>query len=164
MKTSLRLAAVALTVFIATTNAFTQEWTKAQNEVWQIVEDGWTKWKTGDLASMEAYLHEKYQGWNDQIPLPITKQQVKQSNLEMKDIMKLDHFSLNPARIVITENAAVVDYYYMYEGTYTRGEKKELMEVHGQNVEFYIKEGGKWLLLGDMTTVKEKENHHEDHE
>jgi hypothetical protein len=164
MKTSLKCAVVVFTAFIATTTAFSQEWTKAQNEVWQIVEDSWTKWKTGDFEGVAACLHEKYQGWNDQMPLPITKQRVKQSNLEMKDIMKLEHFSLNPARIVITENAAVVDYYYMYEGTYTRGEKKELMESHGQNVEFYIKEGGKWLLLGDMTTVKEKENNHKDHE
>jgi len=157
MRTSLKFAVVAFTAFIATT-AFTQEWTKAQNEVWQVVEDSWTKWKAGDLDGSTAYLHEKYQGWNNQIPLPITKGQVIKSNQELKDIMKLETFSLNPARIVITENAAVVDYYFSAEATYTRGEKKELSSFHGQNAEFYIKEGGKWMLLGDMTTIKEEEN------
>jgi hypothetical protein len=162
MRTFLKCAVVAFTAFIATTTAFTQEWTKAQKEVWQIVEDGWTKWKAGDIQGSIAYLHEKYQGWNDQSPLPTTKEKALQRSLEMKDNFKIDYLSLNPARIVITENAAVVDYYYWYEATYTRGEEKELIEEYGQNVEFYIKEGGKWLLLGDMTTIKEKKNNHDD--
>jgi len=74
---------------------------------------------------------------------------------ETKELFKVNFYSLNPARIVITENAAIVDYYYWYEATYTRGEKKELIEDRGQNVEFYVKEEGKWMLLGDMTTHKE---------
>ncbi len=162
MRTFFKCAVVAFTAFIATTTAFTQEWTKAQKEVWQIVEDGWAKWKAGDIQGSIAYLHEKYQGWNDQSPLPITKEKALQRSLEMKDKFKIDYFSLNPARIVITENAAVVDYYYWYEATYTRGEEKELIEEYGQNVEFYIKEDGKWLLLGDMTTIKENKNNDDD--
>jgi len=164
MKTSLKIAVIAFTAFIATTTAFTQEWTKAQKEVWQVVEDSWTKWKAGDVQGTTACLHEKYQGWNNQLPLPITKEQSIKRYEEMKDIEKLENFGINPARIVVTENAAVVDYYFTAEATYTRGEKKELKEFHGQNVEFYVKEGGKWLLLGDMTTIEEAENNHKDDE
>jgi hypothetical protein len=152
MKTLLKYAVVAFVVFIATSTAFAQEWTKAQKEVWQVVEDSWTKWKAGDLEGSLACLHDKYQGWSDDVPLPMTKEMVIQWSKEMKNIMKMDHFTLNPARIAVTENAAVVDYYYWYEGTYTLGEKKEMKESQGKNAEFYIKEGGKWLLLGDMTT------------
>ena len=162
MKTSLKFAVVAFTAFITTTTAFAQEWTKAQKEVWQVVEEGWTKWKAGDIEGTTAYLHEKYQGWNDQIPLPLNKEQVIQWSQEMKNIMKIEFFGLNPARIVVTENAAVVDYYFIYEATYTRGEKKELKESQGKNVEFYIKEGDKWLLLGDMTIIEEEGNNHKD--
>jgi hypothetical protein len=163
MRNLLKCAAVAFIAFIATTVAFTQEWTKAQKEVWQIVEDGWAKWKAGDYAGGEAYLHEKYQGWNDQIPLPITKARVVQQNLEYKDVSKLEHYSLNPARIVITENAAVVDYYYSAQTTYKTGEKTVPYNFHGKNAEFYVKEAGKWLLLGDMTTiVVEKDDNDDD--
>jgi hypothetical protein len=162
MKMSLKFALVAFTAFIVTTAAFTQEWTKAQKEVWQLVENSWTKWKAGDIQGSEAYMHEKYQGWNDQLPLPLTKEMVMKRDQEMKDNFKIDYFSLNPARIVITENAAVVDYYYTFEATYTKGEEKELIESNGQNAEFYIKEGGKWLLLGDMTTIKGREYNHKD--
>lgn len=156
MKTSLKCAVVALTAFIATTTAFAQEWTKAQKEVWQVVEDSWTKWKAGDSEGATACIHEKYQGWSDDAPLPMTKEKVIQWSQEMKNIMKIEFYSINPARIVMTENAAVVDYYFMLSATYTWGEKKEMKESQGKNVEFYIKEGGKWLLLGDMT-VHEKQ-------
>jgi hypothetical protein len=164
MRTLLKCAVLAFIAIIATTTAFTQEWTKAQKEVWQIVEDSWAKWKANDIPGSTAYLHEKYQGWNDQLPLPINKEMVIKRYEETKDNFIIDYFSLNPARIVITENAAVVDYYYTFDATFTRGDKKELIESHGQNVEFYIKEGGKWLLLGDMTTIKEDGNNHRDHD
>jgi ketosteroid isomerase-like protein len=158
MKTSFMCAVVAFAAFIATTTAFAQEWTKAQKEVWQVVEDSWTKWKAGDIEGSFACFHEKYQGWGDDMPLPMTKENVLRWSQEMKNIQKLDNFSLNPARILITENAAVVDYYFWYEETYTKGDKKEIKESQGKNAEFYIREGGKWLLLGDMTIHEKKEN------
>ena len=164
MKTSLKCAVVAFAAFIATTSAFAQEWTKAQKEVWQVVEDSWTKWKSGDVTGSIACVHEKYQGWSDDTPLPITKDQVTQWFQAMKEIMKVEFFYLNPARILVTENAAVVDYYYSFGATYTRGEKKEMKESEGKNAEFYIKEGGKWLLIGDMTIHKTKDNDKEDDE
>jgi len=156
MKKLLKCAIVAFIACIVTTAAFSQEWTKAQKEVWQIVEDSWAKWKAGDIQGSLVCLHEKYQGWNDQSPLPITKEMATQRSMETKDNFKIDYFSLNPARIVITENAAVVDYYYTMEATFTHDDKKEHIESNGQNAEFYVKEGGKWLLLGDMTTIKER--------
>jgi hypothetical protein len=163
MKMSLKFALVAFTAFIVTTAAFTQEWTKAQKEVWQVVENSWTKWKAGDIEGALACLHEKYQGWNNQMPLPETKEQTIQWYKALKDI-KPEYFSINPARIVVTENAAVVDYYYEYEATFTRGEEKVQRESSGQYVEFYVKEGGKWMLLGDMTVNKENRNNPKDHE
>jgi hypothetical protein len=164
MKISLKFALIVFTTFIAATTTFTQEWTKAQKEVWQVVEDNWTNWKAGDIQGMTTSLHEMYQGRNDQSPLPWTKEQLIQRYMEIKDIMKLEDFSINPVRIIVTKNAAVVDYYYMYEAMYTRDEKKELKESSGQNVEFYVKEGEKWLLLGDMTIIEEEGYNNNDDE
>jgi hypothetical protein len=158
MKTTFKIAVVALLTFIATTTVFAQEWTKAQKEVWQVVQDSWTKWQAGDVDGTMAFFHEKYQGWSDDSPLPMTKEQVKNWFMEMKTTMKVDHFMLNPARILVTENAAVVDYYFWYSSTITMGDKKEMKEGQGKNAEFYIKEGGKWLLLGDMTTHEDMED------
>lgn len=80
MKTTLRFAIIAVLAFFLTSSVIAQEWTKEQKEVWQTVENTWSKWKANDVAGAAANLHEK-----------------------------------------------------------------------GKNVEFYVKEGGKWLLLGDMT-------------
>jgi len=95
---------------------------------------------------------EKYQGWDDKSSLPISKEKAIQSYQELNKIRKLGVYDIEPARITVTENAAVIDYYYSFTATYTTGGKKESRDISGKNVEFWVKEGGKWLLLGDMTT------------
>jgi hypothetical protein len=155
MKRLFKVTAMALTALVVTTGSFAQEWTKAQQEVWQVVEDSWTKWKAGDLQGSYAGIHEKYQGWSNESALPMDKSMVVKWYESMKDIMKVDYYMLNPARIVVTDNVAVVDYYFDFAATYTWGDKKDHKEGHGKNAEFYIKEGGKWMLLGDMTIHKE---------
>lgn len=157
MKTSLRIAMIAWIAFIASTAVFAQDWTKAQKEVWQVVEDTWAKAKTGNIDGMGAYIHEKYQGWNNEAPLPMTKERVLQVYKKMNETSKVEDYGINPARIVVTDNAAVVDYYFWLRETNTTGEKKAMEETVGRNVEFYVKEGGKWLLLGDMTVFNENE-------
>ena len=154
MKTTLKIAVVAWLAVIAST-VFAQEWTKTQKEVWQVVEDSWAKTKAGDINTMFGYIHEKYQGWNEDDPLPVSKEQVTNWFKKIFEMSKLDDYVLNPARITVTENAAVVDYYVWYQVSFQQGEKKEVRSFKGKNAEFYVKEGGKWLLLGDMTLTKE---------
>jgi len=148
----LRIALVAVMAFTATAGAFAQEWTKAQKEVWQVVEDGWKCYQTGNVDGIAAIIHPRYQGWDDKSFLPYSKDKSMQQYKEWKDITKLDFYDIEPARITVTENAALVDYYYSFSITTTLADKKETKERKGMYVEFYVKEGGKWLLLGDMTT------------
>jgi hypothetical protein len=156
MKTMFKCVVLAFAIVMINANVFAQEWTKAQKDVWQVVEDSWAKWKAGDMDGMMAAIHPRYQGWNDGLPLPITREMNVQWFNEMKDQMKVSNYEINPARIVVTDNAAVVDYFYSIRATYIKDDKKETKEGGGKNVEFYIKEGGKWMLLGDMT-VQDKE-------
>lgn len=155
MKTLLKFAIVAFVAFIATTTAYAQEWTKAQNEVWQVTENTWKFYQTGNVDGVTAVLHPKYQGWDDQSFLPYSKDKSLDWFQQLKTNTTLDNYDIEPARIVVTENAAVIDYYYNYNVTIKTGDKKETKERKGMTVEFYVKEGGKWLLLGDMT-VHEK--------
>jgi len=155
MKTTLKIALIAWFAVIASTS-FAQEWTKAQKEVWQVVEDSWAKTKAGDLNTMFAYIHERYQGWNDHDPLPVTKVQVMDWFKKIMEMSKLDDYVLNPARITLTENAAVVDYYVWYQVSFQQGDQKGVKTFKGKNAEFYVKEGGKWQLLGDMSITNEQ--------
>jgi len=158
MKTTLKYAAIALFAFFMTSTAIAQEWTKEQKEVWQTVDNMWSKWKTGDVAGVTASFHEKYQGWNGDMPLPMGKEKMVQMFQEMKDMSKVDSYSIEPARIAVSGNAAVVDYYFNYSVTNTVGNEKKQDHGKGKNVEFYVKEGGKWLLLGDMSVYDDTED------
>jgi hypothetical protein len=163
MKTTVKFAIIALFAMFITSAALAQEWSKEQKEVWQNVDAMWSKWKASDAAGAGALLHDKYQGWNGEMPLPMGKEKMVSMFTEMKDMYKLNYYSIEPARIVVSGNAAVVDYYFYYSETVTTGDTKKQEEHHGKNVEFYVKEGGKWLLLGDMS-VYEKNRKDEDND
>jgi hypothetical protein len=141
---------VIVLLFMAT-ETFAQEWTKDQTDVWKVVQDSWSKWKAGDIDGMAALFHNQYQGWDSEIPLPLDKTEVIAMYKELKTQENIESYSINPARIVITKTSAVVDYYFNFTMITTGKEKQEKTSVKGKNVEFYIKEDGKWLLLGDMT-------------
>ena len=62
------------------------------------------------------------------------------------------------ARITITKDVAVVDYYFSLSITTKVNEESKTEDSRGKNVEFYLKENGKWLLIGDMTYFDEKDD------
>ncbi len=156
MKTSVRITAILLMAFSASSVVLSQEWSKAQTEVWQICENSWKNWKAGNFDAIAAVTHPKYQGWDDQTPLPYTREKVIGQFKEWKEKTSLQSYDIEPARIVVTDNAAVIDYYYSYSMTVTQDDKKENISHKGMYVEFYVKEKGVWLLLADMTTRQGK--------
>ena len=156
MKPSLRISVVVALALIATSGVLAQEWSKAQNEVWQVCENGWKNWKAGNFDGIAAIIHPKYNGWDDQTPLPYTKEKTMRQYEEWKTKTSMVSYDIEPARIIVTENAAVIDYYYSFSMIVTKDDKKETVNRKGMYVEFYVKEKGNWLLLADMTTHQEK--------
>lgn len=157
MKTTLKMTAIVIAVLLSAI-VYAQEWTKEQTEVWKVVEDSWASWKDGNIEVMASFFHEKYQGWSDDAPLPMSKKKIIDWYTTMKDNTKAEYISLNPARITVVGNVAVVDYYFSLSITIMTGEEKTQESLKGKNAEFYIKEGGKWQLLGDMTVFEEEDD------
>jgi hypothetical protein len=89
MKAVIRTSVIAAIILFAASALVAQEWTKAQKEVWQVVEDSWAKTKTWDIDGLMASIHEKYQGWNESAPLPMNKEQVGEFYKMMKETMKM---------------------------------------------------------------------------
>lgn len=147
----------AMFLFIANVSV-AQEWSKEQNEVWKVVKDTWQGWKTGDVNALTASLHDKYQGWSDDSPLPMGKVAAIEWFNSMKESMQIPYFNIEPARIVVLKTAAVVDYYCYFNVAWTEGDVKKSKEIKGKIVEFYVKEGDKWMLLGDMMVHEEVED------
>lgn len=158
MKKFIQITVVAVFVFMTAGSVLAQEWSKEQSEVWNVVQNTWKGWKAGDATAVAAAFHEKYQGWSDDSPIPVGKQSMMDSYNSMKDVMTVSYYSIEPARIVVLKSAAVVDYFYSLNVSWDMGGEKGSEEMKGKVVEFYVNEGGKWLLLGDMMTHEEGED------
>jgi len=154
MKRIVGIVSLITLLCLASVNTFSQNWSKEQLEVWAVVEDSWDGWSGGDMDKVLATIHEDYQGWSNRDQLPVNKTQVKEMFASMALSTKLSDFFINPARIMITGNAAVVDYVFEFSAVYINGEDEMPYNVSGKNAEFYVKEGGNWQLLGDMTIMK----------
>jgi hypothetical protein len=135
---------------------FSQEWTREQEEVWSVVEKSWSAWRSGNAMETLSSIHENYQGWSSDQPLPIDKNQISTMYEWMAANSKIEYFMLNPARIAIVKDVAVVHYYFTFSSKYTENDETESETMSGKNTETYIKEDGKWLLLGDMTIFEEE--------
>jgi hypothetical protein len=138
-----------------------QNWTNEQMEVWNMVVKNNELMYNGDFDGYFANVHADYQGWNNQMPLPVNKTLYKQlmPSDEMVGSIKLDYLMNNPARIVVSGDVAVVHYFFAVTLTMTNDKGSEPINQKGTNTEFFVKEDGKWLLIGDMTVfVEEKDD------
>jgi ketosteroid isomerase-like protein len=150
------LMLVTITIaFLGSSTLVAQEWTKDQLEIWKTIENAWTEWSNANYEAAFANIHDKYLGWNHEDPLPITKQKWMKSIDSWKDYAKMTYFDIEPARILVHGDVAVVHYYFNYTITYTKGEETKQKKYQGKNAEFSVKEDGKWLLIGDMSVWKD---------
>ena len=160
MRKLISYAVIALTcvAFLNTSTLLGQEWSKEQKEVWKVVKTGWESWKTGDTEGAFATIHDKYLGWNNDDPLPISKAKWKSMYEIYKEFSTIEFYNLDAARILVEGNNAVAYYYFEFYSTFTKGDKTKEQHLEGKNVEFYIREGGNWMLLGDMTVFDDDDD------
>jgi len=158
MKTLMKFSAITLMLiaFLGASTLNAQEWTKDQKEVWKTVEKSWENWKAGDLDAAFKLVHDKYMGWNHEDPMPTNKAKWFKSAKMIMENGKLVYYDIEPARIMVHGDVAVVHYYFEYTASSTKNDETKEFSVKGKNAEFFVKEGGKWLLIGDMTFWKSK--------
>ena len=155
---SYAMIAFMCVAFLSATTLLGQEWSKDEKEVWKTVEDGWASWSKGDSDGAFGTIHDKYLGWNSEDPIPISKTKWMNNYNKYKEFMKVEHYDLDVARILVEGDNAVVYYYFEFYSVYEKGEYKKEKQMEGRNVEFYVKQGGKWMLLGDMTYFDEDDD------
>ena len=153
MKTLLNYALLLVTaiVFVGVSTVHAQEWTKDQQEVWQVIETAWENYQVESYEAAFKSIHEKYLGWNHEDPLPTGKVKWMKTMEIMKEFGKMAYYDLDPARILVYDNVAVVHYYFTQTIAYTKDGETVDYNMKGKNAEFLIKEGGDWFLIGDMT-------------
>jgi hypothetical protein len=67
-------------------------------------------------------------------------------------------YDLEPARIVIEDDIALVYYFFAYNMQFEMGDKKKMEEGEGRNLDVMVKDGGEWKLMGDMTYIDEDDD------
>lgn len=148
---------LSILMAFAVNSSYAQDWTKEQLEVWNAVESIWEAWSTGDADMLASLLHPKYQSWSNTMPLPSTKESIVNYLRFGKEYYNMLGYYNQPARITVLENAAVVNYYYQAFEAVDIGDGKQSKKRTGKCVDFFVKEGNKWLLLGDME-INDEEN------
>ena len=165
MRKALRFVFVSITVvLLGASVGFSQKWNKKQTEVWSVVEKSWSALQSGNSTVVMALIHESYQGWSDDQPLPLLKKQVSTIYEWMAANSKVQYYTLNLARIVVEKKVAVVHYYFDVISEFTENDETEIKTMSGKKTETYIKEGRKWLLLGDMTIYDKDDEADDDDE
>ncbi len=128
-----------------------QNYTKEQINVWQEVSKKWTNWQTGNLDVAFNYVHDEFLGWNEVDDTPVTKNAWASSMKSMQSSISEIKFKIDPVKILVHQNSAVVHYNYRYSFLYGSGKGSQLVEDHGRWSEFLIREDGRWQLIGEFT-------------
>jgi len=153
MKNKIMLT-TALFFVLGLSSVFAQEWSAAQKEVWTNVNNYWGLMAKGDINGFLEYFHSDYIGWDNNAPLPSTKEQSKKWITYAYQGVKVPVYEINPVAIKIYGDVAFVDYYYAIAKE-TQDGKKSLES--GRWTDILLKQGAKWVMIGDHGGSDKKE-------
>ena len=138
--------AVLCFAMLPSTVLFAQEWSAAQEEVWENVEAYWVLSAEEDLEGFLSYFHTDYSGWFNQAPLPSSKSSARKwISHGMKTVDTLV-YEINPVAIKIFGNVAVVHYYYIQAVKDAEGKQTTRS---GRWTDILMKQDDRWVIIGD---------------
>ena len=137
---------ICLAVLLASIPLFAQEWSAEQKEALAYEVSFWKAYSDRDQAGILALIHDDYKGWSYGSSLPAGKASTKTAFAHSFPINKVFIHEVTPIAIVVRGNLAVVHYVFSEHGTNEKGEHET---TEARWTDTLIKEGGKWLLLGD---------------
>jgi len=158
MSRHLRLIAggslICLAVFVAAPVA-AGDWSAAQQEVWKNVEAYWAMIAKGDVDGFLAYMHEDYAGWSLSSPVPESKATSAKYLRFFATRGTTEFYDITPVAIVVHGDVAIVHYFYYEVSKNAEGKTRT---EHGRWTDVLIKQGDRWVLLGDHGGAAEDES------
>ncbi|MCX6235166.1 MAG: nuclear transport factor 2 family protein [Bacteroidetes bacterium] len=122
-----------------------QEWSPVQKEVWKNVNDYWALMAKGDINGFLGYMHNDYLGWDNEDPLPATKEDSQKWLQFSFQFTKILNYSIKPLGIKVYGDVAFVHYYY-YIVRESDGKKNW---EQGRWTDILLKQVDKWVMIGD---------------
>jgi len=142
------LAVILPCLFLLPLTAEGQEWSAEQLEVWQTVEASWVAETEVGISWYDEFVHPDFKGWSMTRPYPMDLDTARRWSRYGRETSKTLIFSLHPMAIVIQGNTAVA-FYYVSAGD--EDEKGERETTHSREVDTFVRENGKWMILSWMT-------------
>ena len=112
------------------------------------------KYQQGNFDEFFKHIHKDYLGWTNSEPIPTTKSEWRKSAEKYSKTRKIVDVNLSLARMRITGDVAVVYYYLDYQVTHEKQSVPVLFHVKGKETDYFVKEGGKWYLIGQSVNRK----------
>ena len=137
---------VSALILLSPLTSQAQEWSPAQKDVWKNVEAYWALDAAGNTDGFLAYFHPDYAGWSLNNPAPTGKATATKFITYQHKTSKTIVYDLQPAAIKIHGNVAFVHYHYVQINKDAAGKDKE---TSGRWTDILMKQGDKWLLIGD---------------
>jgi ketosteroid isomerase-like protein len=135
-------------IFLWNFQAFGQDWTVEQKEVWEVVVADYEKLKQGDIEGLLASRHDDIVIWWGNKPVPYDKKLIRTNYRGWFAYDIPTKWELEPFAIKIIGNVASVFFTYKYSGNILSG--------HARNLETWIKQDGKWLMINSFSATCDK--------
>ena len=129
--------------------AFGEEWTDEQKEVWNVIEDRWIRIKEGDLKALEAGIHDEALSWENSKEVPLDKNLSVMSYARWVNYARPVTYEIEPYAIQIFGDIANVFYSYRWKA------KKEY-SGHNRALISFKKQNGRWLIISALSSSCEK--------
>jgi hypothetical protein len=115
--------------------SFGEEWSASQKEIWSLEENIWKLWKDGDMEARKELYHKDSVLWYSGGILPLG------SDVITRWGSMIDSFDLEPLRINIFDNVAIVNY---------RSKWVSLggADYYARITRIWMNQNGKWKIIG----------------
>lgn len=123
-----------------------QQWSPAQEEVWQSVESYWGLFASEDIGGFLSYLHDDFTGWSYGAAVPRTKADMEKSLTQDFATSETISYDIKPAAIKLHGDVAIVHYYF--DRTYL-DDKGDRHTATGRWTDILIRQAGRWIMIGD---------------
>ena len=127
-------------LFFGGAQAFGQEWSAEQKEVWKMEIAYWDFLKEGDIKGYMKLWHKDVIAWPRWAPKPVGKEVLEKKNAG-KPWFKLLSYDLKPLAINIVGNFAFI--YYRYNNVQVNNQISSARIGH-----IWMKQDGKWQIIG----------------
>ena len=141
---------ILVCVFIVASGfqAFGEEWTAEQKEVWTVLITNIENFKTGDVDKIMEGLHDDFILWWNDMPIPVEKELAfyRYRAWFKYDIPK--NWEIEPLTIKIIGNVASVFYTYKLSG--------KILSGTGRAMKTWIKQENRWIMINSHSSSCDK--------